>query len=114
MKAAFPPAPPIHIGEPTAHTLVTVFCHLMRCSQTTPFDMSTVQFLFVIVPRWLYPTFTAEGYPMTWPASPGAHPNYTNEDTAAEREVKKLTWELANKRHRDTITMSACLFERLL
>jgi len=114
MKAAFPPAPPVHIGEPTAHTLVTVFRHLMRCSQTTPFDMSTVQFLFVIVPRWLYPTFTAEGYPMTWPASPGAHPNYTNEDTAAEREVKKLTWELANKRHRDTITMSACLIERLL
>ena len=85
MKAAFPPAPPVHIGKPTAHTT-----------------------------RWLYVTFTAEAYPQTRPANPGTHPNYTNADTVAEREVKKLNWELANKRHRDTITMSACRIERLL
>ena len=91
MKAAFPPAPPIHIGEPNAHTLVTVFRHLMRCSQTTPFDMSTVQFLFVIIPRWLYATFTAKAYLQIWPANPGAHSNYTNADTTAEREVKNST-----------------------
>ena len=96
MKAAFPPAPPTHIGEPNAHTLVEVFRHLMQCSQTTPFDMSAVQFLIVIVLRRLYPTFTAEAYPQFWPANPGAHPNYTNADTAAKREVKKPNWELAN------------------
>ena len=98
MKAAFPPTPPVHIGKPNAHALVAVFRHLMRCSQTTPYDMSTSQFLFVIVPRWLYPTFTAEAYPQLWPANPGNHPNYTNAETAAEREVKKINWELANKR----------------
>ena len=76
--------------------------------------MPAVQFLFVVVPHWLYATFTAKAYPQFWPPNPGAHPNYTNADSAAEREVTKLKWELANKHHGDTITMSACLIERLL
>ena len=29
--------------------------------------MSAVQFLFVVVPQWLYATFTAKAYPQFWP-----------------------------------------------
>ena len=73
MLAAFPEAVPKIIGEPTIRELIRVLRHLMLCSQTQAYDLSTTNLLFVCVPPEIFANYDPNPYP-TAPADPGPMP----------------------------------------